>query len=321
MRWARAILTLTLVALGCPAMAQDWQVRSSDDGSFFVHSLGGPPGSFALQCGERSAQGLSPMATGNTTPLITVPGAVRIGFGSDALGVPQTQDRRSDVMIVIGTAGFQLPELVWDELDGTWGLELPEDDPVFLQLAQTEMFGIYTGSDRQMRQISTLGFAQAYDQIRQLCAAGFAALGQPWGADPVQAAAPQPPSGPMEALAMAAVTKGCGGPSDLDTGAILRGQIDGDGTEDVVLDWSAITCRSGLARPFCGASMCSADVFLSARGGTPETLLALGVRLQPLSNGLQAVATGGSLAMCQERAASACEFLWYWTGSGLEELR
>lgn len=319
MRRARAALALALTALAGPAMAQDWQLRTYDDGSFFVHSLVGPPGSLGLQCGERSAQGLSPLTTGNTTPLITVPGGVRIGFGSETLGVPQPQDRRSDVMIVIGAAGFQLPELAWDELDGTWGLELPQDDPVFGQLAQTDVFGIYTGSDGQMRQVSARGFAQAFGQLTQSCAAGFAAIGQP--PEPAQVVTPQPPSGPMEARAMAAITVGCGGPSDLGAAAILRGQIDGDGTEDVVLDWSEITCLSGLARPFCGASLCSADVFLSAQGGTPETLLALGVRLQPLSNGLQAVATGGSLSMCQERGASACEFLWYWTGSALEELR
>jgi hypothetical protein len=319
----RMLVTIGLVAIPGLAAAQDWQVSPYDDGSYFTHSLFGPKPGFTLQCGERSAQGLSPMATGNTTPLITQAGTLRIGFGPEALGVPQAQFQRDDVMIVIGTAGFQVPQLTWDELDWRWSVDLAARDPVFVQLGGVETFGIYTGADQQMRQVSARGFGLGLAQLTQLCSAGFAAIGQAWdtGAQAQPAPAPPPPSGPMEARARAAILDGCGGPADIGPTGFLRGQIDADGVEDVVLNWGDITCRADSSRPFCGASMCAADVFLSALGGVPETLLAVGVRLQPLSNGLQAVATGGSLAMCQERGASACEFLWYWTGSGLDELR
>ncbi|URF49722.1 hypothetical protein M8007_11545 [Dinoroseobacter shibae] len=313
---AAAVLTLT----GTAVCAETWNLRSHDDGSFFLHSMSGPAGSFALECGEKSVRGLSPLQTGNTTPRVTRADALRIGFGSATLGLPRSEGSRSDVMLVVGRAGFQLPELIWDELDGSWGAELSATDPAFTEIAQAEVFGIYTASDAQMRTLSAVGFGSVHARLLQSCAAGFAAIGQPWVVGLPEPAAPWQANG-TEARARTALTEGCNGAFDLEPSALLRGQIDGDGIEDVVLDWGSVTCRSGPARPFCGAAMCSVDVFLSARSGAPETLLALGVRLQPLSNGLQGVATGGSLAMCQDRGGGSCEFLWYWTGTGLEELR
>ena len=104
---------------------------------------------------------------------------------------------------------------------------------------------------------------------------------------------------------------------------MLAGNIDGDGAEDIVLNWDEIDCLAGPARPFCGASACAADVFLSMqfpRTRKPETLLAQGVSLQPLSNGNDGVQVGGTLNACLKRGFEACEFLYYWDGYGLREL-
>jgi hypothetical protein len=127
----------------------------------------------------------------------------------------------------------------------------------------------------------------------------------------------------MRQAAEADVAKGCNGPSTYEPDAFLSAEIDGDGVPDVVLDWRKIKCSGTFSQPFCGASMCSADVYLSAsylRTNSPKQFLAAGVRLQSLSNGNMAVGVGGSLADCYGIGADNCEFLYYWNGADLVDL-
>ena len=125
----------------------------------------------------------------------------------------------------------------------------------------------------------------------------------------------------MVDLAEAAINKSCNGSREVEPGHILVGNIDGDASPDAVVDWGKITCSVGLARPFCGASNCSADVYLSQKfhqTGRPESLLAVGVSLIPLNNGAEGLKLGGSLSSCQSASkGTACTFIWYWSGSDL----
>jgi hypothetical protein len=106
----RMLITLLLTVLAVPVMAQDWQIDSYDDGSFFATSISPTgAGGFTLLCGARSPQGLSAMQTGNVEPEITPPSVLRMVFSDRDIGPPDNWGQpRQDVMIVIGTTGYQL---------------------------------------------------------------------------------------------------------------------------------------------------------------------------------------------------------------------
>jgi len=320
-RAARAMLALAVVVSPGAAAAQDWAMSQFDDGSFFSATLAPVDGPGpALVCGERSPQGVSPTVTGNTEPDITPPGAFRVYLSDRAIGAPGAHlQTRDDVLLVVGDTGFRLRGLRWNELFVTWEIDLPANDPAFAAIAGHERFELR--SDRGSHAVSAVGFADGLRQLTGYCSAVFAAIGKPW---PQQGGAATQVEA-MRRAAEADIGRGCNGPATWGPEAMRAANIDGDGIEDIVLDWRAVTCSSGPPRPYCGASMCSADIYLSAlfpRKGHPEKLLALGVRIQPLDNGNDAVGLGGSLSSCREAFGTGdCEFLWYWTGTGLARLR
>jgi hypothetical protein len=301
------------------ALAQGWQLQSDDDGSFFLGaiSLNAAPG-MALICGERSPQGLSPGQTGNLEPEITAPETFRLYLGPAQIGPPDSAlTARRDVLVVVGTTGYRLPPIGWNELFSTWEVDLAATDPVFGVIAAVDAFELRSAAGSQM--VSSNGFGRAFGQLTAYCQSMFAGIGLRWGeATPTPAAPPA-----MRQAAERAILQGCAGPATKEPDALLIAQIDGDGAEDVVVDWSRITCSGPYPRPFCGASMCSAQVFLSAkfpRTQQPDDLLAAGVRLQPLSNGNMGVSVGGSLSMCSQRGQTVCTFLFYWNGADLVPL-
>lgn len=318
--WAAMLTWLLLPGIGA---AQDWSMSQFDDGSYFSATLAPVDGPGpALVCGERSPQGVSPAVTGNTEPDITPPGAFRVYISDRSIGVPGVHvQARDDVLLVAGDSGFRLRGLRWNELFSTWEVDLPANDPAFAAIANHDAFELR--SDRGSDTISSLGFAKGLQQLAGYCSAMFGAVGLPWpqqGAVAGQAGQ----AGAMRRAAEADIRRGCNGPARWSEAAFRSGNVDGDGAEDIVLDWREVTCSTGLPRPYCGAAMCSANVYLSAlypQKRQPEGLLALAVRLQPLNNGNDAVALGGALASCRAAfGTDSCEFLWYWTGSGLTRL-
>ena len=317
--WLAAVLALGPMA----AAAQDWAMSQFDDGSYFSATLAPVDGPGpALVCGERSPQGIAPGVTGNTDPDITPPGALRVYISDRAIGAPGPQRKaRDDVLLVTGDTGFRLRGLRWNAAFQTWEKDLPANDPAFAAIAAHDQFELR--SDRGHHVISALGFAAGLEQLIGYCRSMFASIGKPWPRQGAARGAGQ--AGAMRRAAEAAIGRGCTGPATRTAQALRPAQIDGDGDEDIILDWREVTCTTGPPRPYCGASMCSADIFLSAlypRKGRPESLLALGVRVQPLNNGNDAVATGGSLSSCRAAFGTAgCEFLWYWTGAELARLR
>lgn len=316
---------LTLMAFSGAAQAQEWKLHEFDDGSFFVASITPQQGSgIGFLCGERSPRGLSPQQTGNMEPDITPPGVLRLNLSAAQIGEPKGDERgRQDVMFVAGGQGWRLPSVGWNELFNTWEADLAANDAMFAALAGGGPIELHSRAGRLA--LPHTGFAAALGQLREHCAGMFASIAKPWpGASPAAAAAPRSAAdGAMVQAAHAAIRRGCNGPAQSEPNYLLRGNIDGDGQEDVVLVWRRVTCQTGHRRPYCGASMCSADVFLSAkfpRTGQPENLLALGVNLQPLTNGAMAVSVGGSLASCQGLGAG-CEFLFWWNGLDLVKLQ
>ena len=301
-------------------LAQGWELRTNDDGSFFWAAIRAPEGSqMSLLCGERSPQGLSPAQTGNTEPEITSPRTFRLNMSSVDIGQPTGIDlTRSDVMIVAGTTGYRLTRVIWNELFGSWETDLAANDPVFAAIAAVPTFELR--SQAGVRRMTTAGFARSINQLSDFCQSMFATIGKPWYASQALPQERAVGNSAMRQAAEAAIGLGCNGPANRQSGYLLSGNIDGDGVEDVVLDWERVACLSDLARPFCGASFCSADVFISTAFpalGQPETLLAVGVEIIPLNNGLDGIRVGGSSGNCYAEGRDPCLYLYYWNGFSL----
>ncbi len=317
-RWSGLLGGLAAVLGLMPAVswAQDWTMSQFDDGSFFSATLAPVDGPGpALVCGERSPQGLSAAVTGNSEPDITPAGAFRVYVSDRTIGGPGAHRQiRDDVMLIVGDSGFRLRGLRWNELFSTWEVDLPATDPAFAGIAAQERFELR--SDRGSHVISAIGFDAGLRQLTGYCSAMFTAVGLPWSTGQ---------AGAMRRAAETDIRRGCGGPATTSDRALLSANIDGDGVEDIVLDWGEVTCQSGLPRPFCGAAMCSANLYVSAlypRTGKPEDWLAQGVRLQPLNNGKDGVAMGASLASCREAGhPGGCTAILYWDGTRMVTLR
>lgn len=315
----RVIVSLFALSLAAQVEAQttEWRFQSFDDGSFFTGSIVPSDDSdLMFLCGERSPQGLTALQTGNMEPDITPRDSLRLYMNDKLIGSHDgvTQERQ-DVLLVVGATGYRLLGVNWNDLYSTWEVDLPATDPVFSVIAEQASFEVR--SNGGTRVIASKGFGKAHATLTEHCQSMFTAIGQPWNSV-APAAAPKPS---MRRVAEAAIQSGCGGPATMGPKTFLSGEIDGDGTEDVVVFWNEITCTGGYPRPFCGASACSAQVFVSsghARGDRPEDLLAQAVWLQPLSNGNMGIVTVGRLATCQNRPN--CEFTWYWNGHEIVRL-
>lgn len=315
------IVALVLFIAPLPGFAQSWQFQRHDDGSFFHASISLPTGpGFVLGCGERSARGISPMITGNVEPETTPRDIFDLSFSQAGLGSAWGRaGPRTDVMVVAGATAYRFPDIHWSDYYGAYRTRIAANDAMLSALITAPRFEIRSAVGQIV--VPASGFASAFASLTSYCRSRFAAIGKPWLSAP--AAAPSAPVVSMRQAAEAAVARGCNGPSTFEPGAFLSGEIDGDGLPDVVLDWRRISCTGQRLNPFCGASMCSADVYLSSgfpRRNKPEMLLALGVRLQPLSNGNMAVGVGGSLSDCQSIGTTDCEFLFYWNGVDLTTL-
>jgi hypothetical protein len=317
-------VTLTLLLLPMMANAQDWKFENRNDGVAFntyLYHQGGE--GFSLGCSGRnhSVPGLLPMYYEGTT--WTRPDEIHLSFSGRSVGRYTSQVSRNDVLLVIGAGAYRLPRIAWDDYTSDWSLILQARGPMFDAISAVRSFEIR--SDAGTVILGTSGFASGYANLINTCRRQFAAARQPWRSGPMVVAAQVAPAAPVAPVTMrqaaeADVAKGCNGPSTYEPDAFLSAEIDGDGVADVVLDWRKIKCSGTFSQPFCGASMCSADVYLSgsyARTNAPKQLLAAGVRLQSLSNGNMAVGVGGSLADCYGIGADNCEFLYYWNGADL----
>ncbi|ETX13577.1 hypothetical protein OCH239_09870 [Roseivivax halodurans JCM 10272] len=118
------------------------------------------------------------------------------------------------------------------------------------------------------------------------------------------------------------VTQACGGGFTLAEDAILSGRIDNDTEEDVVLDWADVSCNDrsrGRGAGFCGAALCTIEVFLTETSSRKQ-ILGLNPVLIDRAFGQVALRTSTQGVTCGG-AAQGCDILWNWTGTALEAAR
>ncbi|MCF6234128.1 MAG: hypothetical protein L3J36_13680 [Rhodobacteraceae bacterium] len=298
------------------AQAQNWKFGLNDNKVLFrAHiSTPGKPG-FSLACAIRKPNPPAVVPGFFKGVTFTNPDELYLAFKGQEIGAPIRNEPRSDVLLVVGASAFRLPKISWGEYAAEWHTTLSATGPMFAAIAAAPSFEIHSNAGSVT--VATSGFASGYASLVDACRRQFTASRHPWRPAPL--VAPVAPIN-MRKTAEADVAKGCKGASTYEPGAFLSGEIDGDGVPDVVLDWRKIKCSGTFSQPFCGASMCSADVYLSGsypRTNAPKQLLAAGVRLQPLSNGNMAVGAGGSMADCYAIGTDICEFLFYWNGADL----
>ena len=213
--------------------------------------------------------------------------------------------QRSDIVIWVGETGYRLPIVSFNELDGVWQVQVQAADPLIAALSGAGQFVLAAGPGTAWS-FGTTGLASALQQTLSHCEAAWSGQRQrPAG------------TSPLMATAQADILRVCEGSYTAEPGAFLQGQIDQDAMDDLVVWWNNISCNSAFSRPLCGASHCSAKVFLSTQA-RPLDLLAQGVTLQPLTNGKIGLNLVGRFDSCGPDSLG-CERLWFWNGSQLVE--
>ncbi|CTQ51290.1 hypothetical protein JDO7802_03329 [Jannaschia donghaensis] len=114
----------------------------------------------------------------------------------------------------------------------------------------------------------------------------------------------------------------CGGGYSLAVGAEETADLDGDGREDVVLDWAGVTCddrTKGRGAGFCGAALCRIDVLLTGPG-THQQMMGLKPRFVRRIFDKVALRTTTTGATCGG-PTQICEVDWRFDGRKLEATR
>lgn len=324
------LIGLIFALLASSAQA-DWRGRAVDNGAFFYGVAGSEQTGLTVMCIGRSAQGLDPVSVDAHETAPTANFSMRFEFAPRLIPQGTAQTRRTDLLAWTDTGGVRLPPAILNELNSVWEFELPMTDAFVSALFSTNRLVIGPQSGPHY-ELTTSGMAAALTTAFTYCLENYARMGLPIPPT-LSAFVPNVQQQPddagliapsaMDVAAQNYIQRQCNGRAQHGPNAVLRGEIDGDGVTDVVLNWRDISCLNG-GRLFCGASQCSVDVFLSQlfpRKGRPEQMLGVGISLQPLSNGSSAVAIGGSLSSCRQFNLNACDGLWYWTGASFEHLQ
>ena len=325
----RLLLALLLLSLAMPAIAEvrkfgDWRVWTHDDGAFIMGSasLGELGSGFGFGCGQRSRHGVSPLVTGNVEPLTTPPGQIRLSLTQDVAGGIDL--KRKDFVFVIDGLGYQLPETPWDDFWGGYELNLAINDPLIGAIRASDAIELRSAKT-QPKRFAAKDANAAFGHLLAFCQTGAPAP-QPEARSlvevpataplaPVQSAATGQEA--LQAEAARLITERCNGPA-LQPVPLAAGDVDRDGTPDILLDFNDVECPGTLRRPFCGAANCSVILFLSSKGPRFDPsfeFLGVGSDLIANPNGGVDLSLGGTVATCTEATrGTSCQHVWTWNG-------
>ena len=271
MRFFRsAAMAFSALLLTTPALAQGWSANSDfTEGWFFadVRAEGGPinfgcAGSYAGSDPFRGEGG------GPYDPYI-----IQISMNQTVDVADLGLGSRNDVIFVIGEAGYQLPDVWWNEMLTEWQSVVSIGDPLITALlaggdAQLWAGGALVGA------MPGAGLAASMAEVINFCDAHWIASGAPLpshAAETIQILRAQPPAPvPMEQVMLDQITAHCGGPGQVRADAIGRSDFDGDGVEDILLHWSGVTCQTdsplvaGRGAGQCGEAVCLTTAYVSS---------------------------------------------------------
>jgi len=322
----RLSLVLALLFHSSASAAQDWRHAVTNNGQWFEGWLVSPGDAMSIWCGGPTLGG--PGLPQTDEPMLTDPGTFDLAVGFAALDPASAAiftGTRSDLMIVAAGQGFGLPEAHWDELNGMgWVQRLGLHDPMFAALAQDGEVQVWAG-DVFVASVPGRGLREGLAVVGASCQAG-------WGLSPASAgpAVPPPSQAPapvqiqtLTEAAADAIARGCNGAAVTEPGHLLSGDLDGDGSADLILDWGAVACVSGPPRPFCGAANCAAEVFLSSRPDRVpfDVLLGAGVGIEAGPVGATRLTTGVTAGRCAESTRPGrCQMVWVVAADGMVAL-
>ncbi|MFK7871363.1 MAG: hypothetical protein AB8B58_19275 [Roseobacter sp.] len=344
------LIALALMVLAGSAYASEWRYGSFDNGSWFEAHVSHQGLEIAFNCGGRSPGGIALPQTDE--PMITDDYFLNLTLAQPALGGSDGATflpPRGDVVVAVGTTGYQLPRAVYDELNlSGWLQPIVMSDPLIAALLGAQAVAVDVNAQR-LATYDGAGLGRALTRLIAFCDARWAATGValPAAAVPLindirrqgvditptvdaqNGAAAAPPSQRTDAGLWAAVQAyiagSCNGAvSQYHDGYAQAANLDGDGVQDYVIAWDSIECAGPMARPFCGASQCAVDVFASssyAPGTRPKTVYAQSMAVVPGSNGRDLLQLAGRLANCRDPSAPPdCLFLWGWANGDLQRM-
>jgi hypothetical protein len=325
----RVIAGVMLALAGLPAMAQDWRVDLRDDGSY-LHGTATLAGDLvSLWCVAPSPQGRDPLSSEAYLVEPMAPYAIRIL--ADAAFVAAPGQSRVDAIIGVDGGVFSLPMTVFGEEEAHWSVDIAMAEPLIAAaLGTAKLTASMAG--RAPVSLGTNGLNAALNAAMSHCIGGWQTAGYPLPAGlGLSVAAPRNPTLPAGnmaapngagAILMTMVDRhilqGCGSTYAVDPGYLQGAEVDGDGIDDLLIDWNHISCQGASPRPFCGAANCSASVFLSQSTpakGEPEEAFGTSHGFVPLSNGRMAVSSSFHAG-----AQGTFEVLMYWDGLAFVEL-
>ena len=315
-----------LILGAAPALAQSWQVHTSDNGGYAAGSAHLPGYAMAFNCFARSVQNLPLIDTGWHETDIAPPYVTKITFSTDLMPHTPTGSRAGVILFLDGT-GYQLPRVDWNEMEGTWAVNLPMADQMFqqLQVAQTIVLQVDASTAWTL---PVAGLNAALGQAGTFCANTLAARGipapgglalAPRAAEQAVTAPAPAPAAPAGAFVLPATVQlyadsNCSGYATIGAEALKAGDLDNDGKPDVLLDWGFVRCNGESMRGFCGAANCQFDIFFSTKAYLdPLTTMAYTIDLVPHRSGRLGIRS--YTAACA-RQQLACDEIALWTGNG-----
>ncbi len=327
-----AILT-GLVIWDAPALAQSWESRTGDNGSLYFGSATLQDAPISFGCTAPSPAGVPLIETGSHESHRSDPYEIILNL-RDSLFDWAPPYSFENVVIGVGDAGYLLPRVDLNELQGT-AVYISMADPMIGALMDAESFVLATGQG-PVHSFSADGLGDALRTSFAFCANRWGQLGHavPPGLGERLASAEStvPPTGlslaeipsePFEVVMPAGIishlTQQCGANYQIAPASMQVGYIDYDSELDFVLNWGDVTCQGQRGGGYCGAANCSIDIYLSGRGYTPlgDGLLGTDAQVVPLSNGYHGIQLNGTLFIC---ADGYCDRPFYWTGTQLDLL-
>lgn len=312
---------LALMTSAGVGLAQQWQARTSDEGTYAAGFVRYPGLDMSIYCAARSVQNRPLMQGGWHETVVAPPWHFQITF--DPTLVPFADGGWSDLVLYVGDTGYRLPHTEFDEFEGLWKIDLQMTDRLFAALRAAPRLVLAVGALKSW-ELPTRNLGPALQKAQAHCGATWQVTGFPAPAGlRVQAApavaSPKKSGFQLPPQILTHVNATCGGFGAINHEGLQAGDLDGDGHPDVLLNYRDVQCAGGTIGGMCGAANCSIEVFLSSRRyANPVSMLGIDGTIMPQPNGRLAIQIVGTYSLCGQ---SGCDEPFYWDGQDFSPLK